>query len=285
VYKPAKAAEEMLQKAAEYHLQNKFEEEVETLNKIIQLNPRYAEAYYQRCQAYFNLHKYGKAREDAYKAELEGKLIDLGFINRLRMVNEEFDKRAESIGEQSLEIALAKEGLSMKDLGKVTQHYYEDPQPDKLMLIVKAMLSDDWLIHNIVSFGPLTHLVATVAHNNQGFLNDLKSQKDSFTGMRKDAINEIIYEAENFRPPKPKSPQGLDYLWVEFFATGSDEPVKKIISVLEGQGAYSQMTRYSAEWSLRANAKQDKRVRRIIKDALAASGGELKESLAIILKK
>jgi hypothetical protein len=44
------------------------------------------------------------------------------------------------------------------------------------------------------------------------------------------------------------------------------------------------MTKYSAQWSLKANAKQDKNVRRIIKNVAANSRGELKESLEKILK-
>lgn len=284
LFETGKTIEEMLNNAAEYHSQKKFAEEIGILNKAIQLKPQSAEAYYKRCLAYYNLGRYDKARDDAYRAELEGEAINLTFIDKLSKLNGEFDRRKDSAGDKSLQISLAKEGLSIEDLSYVTQHYYENPQPDKLILIVRAILSDGWSIYDIASFGPFTHFVATVAHNNQSFLNELKNESSNFTGMQKDALNEIIYEADNFRSRDKNSPQGLDYLWAEFVATGSEQPVKKIISVLADPRVDLQMAKYSAEWSLRANAKQDRRVHKIIKEVLASSSGELKEKLVKILK-
>jgi tetratricopeptide (TPR) repeat protein len=274
----------ILNKAAEYHLRGEFSEEIEALNKAIKLDPRCAESYYKRCLAYYGLGRYDKAREDAYRAELEGVKISLTFIDQLRRKNEEFEKRKQSYGLESLKDALAKEGLSLEEFGRLDRLYYDDPRPDELIRLVRAMLSDNWSIYDISGFGPLAHFVATVARNDPVFFDNLKKQRDNFTGTQRDALEKIIYETDNFRSPKPVSPQGLDYLWAEFFATGSDEPVKKIISALGDPGPDSQMTKYSAQWSLKANAKQDKNVRRIIKNVAANSRGELKEALGKILK-
>ena len=63
------------------------------------------------------------------------------------------------------------------------------------------------------------------------------------------------------------------------------EGVEKIISVLDDQKADLQFTRRSAQWSLRANAKQHKRVYEIIKAASASAQWQLRESLVQILKK
>ena len=128
LFETEKTIEEMLNNAAEYHSQNKFVEEIEILNKTIQLKPQSAETYYKRCLAYYNLGRYDKARDDAYRAELEGKVINLGFIDKLRKLNEKVDRRKDFAGVKSLQIVLAKEGLSIEDLSYVSRHYYENPR-------------------------------------------------------------------------------------------------------------------------------------------------------------
>ena len=261
------------------------EREIAELDQAIKSNPQDAEAYYKRCLAYYDLGKYDKAREDAYRAELEGKIISLAFIKRLQELNKELSQRRNSALAQSLKFSLAREGLSVKDLDDITRNYYKKPHPDKLAIVVRAMLLDSWFIYDIASFEPFAHFVATVAHNNQEFLVSLKSQVNNYSGKQKDAFNKIIYASENFRSPEPISPQGLDYLWAEFFATGTAEPVKKIMSTLNNQNGDLQMTKYSAQWSLRANARSDKTVYKIIKNALATAQGGMKEELEKILRK
>ncbi|MDD5432831.1 MAG: tetratricopeptide repeat protein [Candidatus Omnitrophica bacterium] len=280
-----KSDKETLDEAAGYHLQKRYDEEIDALNKAIKINPRFAEAYYNRAIAYSCLNKFAEAREDAYIAELEGEKVSRSFIIE---INEEFNKDKNYFDDsKDMEISFEKEGLGIKDFNVVAQHYYENPQPDKLILVVKALLSLDWFISDVSGFNPFAHLVATVAYNNQNFLNDLKRLDVSFTGKQKVALEKIIYEAEHYRSREPNSPQGLDYLWSEFFATGSDEPVKKIIGILDDEKlelSDSQLIRPMAVWSLKANAKQDKRVYQIIKKQLASASGKLRERLKEVLK-
>jgi hypothetical protein len=65
----------------------------------------------------------------------------------------------------------------------------------------------------------------------------------------------------------------IDMLWGDFIATGSDEPVKRIIDVLawlHPGGEHSQMAvGASARWSLLGNAVQHERVLQICKAELA----------------
>ena len=185
-----------------------------------------------------------------------------------------------------IESALAKEGLTMEDSNAIVSYYYQNPQPDKLVSVVKAVLSQDELISDPSHFGPLTHFIATVAHSNQGFLNNLKNIKLGYAGIQKDAIEQMISEAENFNSPLPNSPKDLDYLWAEFNATGNSEPVKKIISVLGylPHGSENLLLIGVAEWSLGANARQHKKVYEIIQKESISATGTLKDKLDNILK-
>jgi len=82
------------------------------------------------------------------------------------------------------------------------------------------------------------------------------------------------------------SPLILDMLWAIFFATGSDLPVKKIISVIalqEQDHGQEIMVGGAPNWSLRSNAQQHKKVYEICKQELAASRGVSKQLLSQVI--
>ena len=270
--------EEILDKAMELHAHKRIPEEIDLLNRVIQLNPRSSRTYYRRAMAYYDLRRYYQAREDAYLAELEGERVSLAFIKELNSTYQPIDPLA---SQNSLKSALLNEGLTLEDFEFVTRHYYANPQSDKLASVVRAVTSQEWFTSDITLLAPFAHFVATVASKNRTLLLYFKNRLDIFSGGQREAMGKIIYETEHFRSPAPVSPQGIDYLWAEFFATGSPDTVKKIISALESPNA----AKYSAEWSLRVNARQDEAVYKIIKKEKSCASGELKEYLTKILKK
>lgn len=78
------------------------------------------------------------------------------------------------------------------------------------------------------------------------------------------------------------SPQSLDMLWATFFATGDENIVRRVISVIrlskDGKGAEA-LIGASALWSLKSNAKQHKKVMDICKEELDKQAGLTKNLL------
>jgi hypothetical protein len=112
------------------------------------------------------------------------------------------------------------EGISQTDSDNVGGYYYKDPQPDKLISVLKEMLSQDSVISNTSQFATTAHLFAAVANKDKEVLDKIVLLVDSYSGKQKDALNKIIQEAQNFYSPEPNTPKDLDYLWGEFIATG-----------------------------------------------------------------
>jgi len=182
--------------------------------------------------------------------------------------------------------ALAKQGLSMNDARNISTFYYRNPQPDKLIALLKAILSQKELITDKSHFDVFAHLLATVACNDTTFFDKINHLQNMYTGLQKEALQEIIYQAKNFKSPPPSSPKYLDYLWAEFNVTGNEMPVKKIISVLNfpNENINDLLLIKAAEWSLKSNAKQHKKVYDIIKSESYSASGILQKKLLKILE-
>ena len=137
----------------------------------------------------------------------------------------------------------------------------------------------------------MVHFYATIAHNDPSFLNQLKALTPDPRGAY--ILKAILDEAENYPsltliPFKGfESAVDMDCLWYEFFATGSEEPVKKIIDILNFPATKDMdlviTTQGAAIFSLKANEKHDKKVFEIIKNQAASASGELKNKLENIL--
>lgn len=192
---------------------------------------------------------------------------------------------AQKAWEQSLESAIAKQGLTTAEFQDITSNYYKNPQPEKMISVLKVVLSLDDLILDTQHFGPIAHLMATVAHNDKIFLEKLNLLKDGYQGLQKQTIEAILEETTNFVSPSPDSPKDLDYLWAEFMATGNNEPVKKIVSVLGYPSKGMNIVLIgAAEWSLSSNARQHEIVYNTIKQESLSATGQTKEKLEEILK-
>ncbi|MDO8730705.1 MAG: hypothetical protein Q7J69_05960 [Candidatus Omnitrophota bacterium] len=93
--------------------------------------------------------------------------------------------------------------------------------------------------------------------------------------------------ADNLMEAPIQSPLILDMLWATFFATGSPEPIERIISVLHLMKEGHEMELLvggAADWSLASNAQQHQRVYELCKAKLESSEGVTKELLQEIVQ-
>jgi len=190
--------------------------------------------------------------------------------------------------------ALVKEGLTLDDFQKYTTYYYKNPDPDKLLLITKAFTSQDRYISNPEGFSAFKHFVASVAYNNTGFVSKLKELGKTSSGTQQLAMEKILGHLDNYQSPLADCTIYLDYLWAEFMATGSEEAVRKIISVLDiyvdrnnkhptEQDLEDAILKNSAKWSLKSNAEQHEKVYRIVEQEAETATGIRKQELEEIL--
>jgi len=206
----------------------------------------------------------------------------------------------------NFEEALSQEGITPQEYDEVIPYYYKNPQPKKIIPILKAVLTQEQFISDNIKFIPFAHLIAAIAYNNPNLLTELKGLKENnLPVLQKERVQYIIEETENYNSmlPDAPTPEDLDrYLWVdmhaptridclwsEFFATGDEKAVEKIISILTYPAAKDKdfviATKASAEWSLASNARQHKMVYEVIEKRVSSATGELKEKLENILKK
>jgi tetratricopeptide (TPR) repeat protein len=206
----------------------------------------------------------------------------LAFLFTLVFLPAAHSAPAQKAWQKALGPAMTAEGLTSAEFNDLTNYYYVDPRPDKLLAVLKALLSLDELLKDTESFAPVAHLMAVVAHNDKNFYEKVDALRKDSAGLKKGTLDGIIKDAEDPVSPNPDSPQALNCLWAEFIATGSLEPVKKVIGVLSFEGGSAVLTD-AAEWSLSANARQHDAVYDLVKQEAAQSSGKKKERLDNIL--
>ena len=89
----------------------------------------------------------------------------------------------------------------------------------------------------------------------------------------------------NFLTQGPKSAVALDNLWAIFFATGNEDAIRQISSVLhllEGSGV-DILIGGAASWSLASNAKHYPEVRAIVEELAKEAEGSQKKALEEVL--
>lgn len=186
-------------------------------------------------------------------------------------------------GQNALQNAITQAGLNMEDVRSVTTFYYQNPQPDKMVSVLKVLLTVKELTSDQKHFPSIKHLFAAAAANDKDLLGKMKSAQSSLSGEPQTVFAEIIKEAENFHSPEPDSPEHLDFLWSEFFATGDAKPVKKIIGLLDSSHT-SPMLEPVAQWALTSNVQQHKKVYEIVQNESSQAKGALKDILDQMLK-
>jgi hypothetical protein len=223
----------------------------------------------------------------------KSKIAVLLLVGIFLVIGTTFALDKENTLEAALKESLFQQGLTFSDLENITFRYYKDPQPEKLILALKAILATKDFTSDQDVFPMYSHLISTVAHNDKIFFEKLSSLKDDYTGPEKQIIETMLKEANDFFSPEPDSAGHLDYLWAEFFATGDAGPVKKIISVLgyknpdEDDPAHPKTQMGGlisvANWSLGPNAKQHEAVTKILEQEEAVAAEPIKSKLKAIL--
>ncbi len=185
-----------------------------------------------------------------------------------------------------LQDAIVKAGLKMEDVRAVTTFYYQNPQPEKMMSVLKVLVTVKEFTSDSQRFPMIAHIFSTVAHSNKSVLEQMVILKDSMTGESKTILENLIKGAENFHSFQGDSQEHMNFLWAEFFATGQKEPVKKIIDALGSpMKDLSQKSLVSfVNWSLTSNVKQHKRVHEIVKEESANQTGLVKQMLEQMIK-
>ena len=173
---------------------------------------------------------------------------------------------------------------SLKEASEIVTYYYKSLQPNKLIPALKIFLSINDILKDEVHFGPIKHFFSVVAHNDQEFLVQLKKLKNEYTHEREEAIKEIIVNAETFVSPEATSAKNLDYLWMEYYATGQKEPIIKIINAFElEENRRNILIIGAAEWSLKNNALQHTDVYDICRQVLPYTKGKTYERLTKVI--
>lgn len=200
---------------------------------------------------------------------------------------------AQAEWQASLGAAISKQGLTMADFEEICTFYYKNPQPEKLIPCLEALLSIDALISDQGQFGSFAHFFAAIAHKDEGFIEKLRLLKSSYSGLQQQAADSILKDAENFVSPDADSPDHLDYLWSEFFATGDSLPIEKIINVLgtlnpdqnnpDTPATPMGQLIHVARWSLGSNAKQHEAVRKILEQKSVSAVEPARSILKAIL--
>lgn len=184
-----------------------------------------------------------------------------------------------------LPCVFAQSNITPQEMREVVMYYYQKPQPDKLLIIVRMILNEVEVNKDTTRYATIKHFISAVAHKDPLFLAKLKSLDIDLTDSASQILALILEEANNFRSSQPILPEGLDLLWSEFTATGDVEPVKKIISIFDrAEDQINPSLIQAAKMSLSVGALMHQRVHDIIREAYRSSQGIMKESLLEVLK-
>jgi hypothetical protein len=193
---------------------------------------------------------------------------------------------------------------TMDDTGKWVAFYYQHKDINNFIPAIKIVLEEKGIYEDNDHANPVIHFFATVLKNNKTLLPQIKDLSKEYSDNAQEMLLKIIKEAENFKSPVPKDPKDLDCLWSEFFATGSPEPIKKIISVITytendidlsslvwakmditSKPMALKLLQSAAGWSLNSNAQQHKKVHEIIEiESRNTENEDLKIKLTAVLE-
>lgn len=170
------------------------------------------------------------------------------------------------------------------------QAYYQSPAPDRAKPALEVLLSDEALLEKKERLDPLVQFFGTLTARNQRVRADVDNLARGATGAaQRDFLARITKAASSplSRSP-PRDPNDLDVLWAEFFATGSEQPLKVILGVLDygekdidldalvwrvekitAKPQALRVMRGAAAWSLATNAPAHPRVKALLESARA----------------
>jgi len=194
---------------------------------------------------------------------------------------------------QSEDSAAKRELSGYSDVTAWMASYYTDPDPGNIIPAVKITLSEDQIIKDDRKNRCVAHFFAAALQGQgKSMLADINKLVDEPWGAKRQFIQRITDEANNFVSPAANNPDNIDCLWAEFAATGADGPLKKIMQVLNfGKVDISlpfwvergirtdsvalEILRDAAQESLVEHAAADKKICDIINKEIAVSKSAL----------
>lgn len=177
-----------------------------------------------------------------------------------------------------------KSEITQQEVSDVLMYYYQKPQSDKLLDIIRMIIGQGQVSNDEAHFASFRHFVAAVARKDALFFEKLKEMEKELPERSKPAMESIFEEVDNFHSVMPILPEGLALLLSEFTATGDEDAIKKIINVLD----YSQESGNAklidgAKNSLSVGALMHSKIHDLLREAYKSSQGVKKERLQAIL--
>lgn len=193
---------------------------------------------------------------------------------------------------------------TMDDAGKWLAFYYQNKNIGNFIPALKIVLDEKGVYEDLDHANPVIHFFAAVLKDNKTLLPQINNLAQEHSDNAQEMLLKIIKESQDFKSPIPKDPNDLDCLWSEFFATGSPEPIKKIISVIAyeendidltapvwtkmnitSKTMASKLLQSAAGWSLNSNAREHKKVRETIEiESRNTENEDLKIKLTAVLE-
>lgn len=191
---------------------------------------------------------------NCYKAGFQNALVEAVQI-RAKMDN---------LAAEALEI-LKKEFVLPDSPEWFITYYYRTKEKERVIPLLKSILADQSFGANQKRKAELVHFFASVIHDQNEPKTQILALKNFYTNAKKEFLEAVILEADNFKTVIPDSPLNIDRAWIEFQATGNEECVKAIISILgfADQESHKELQRF-AQVSLLRHAVSDLDVRGII---------------------
>jgi hypothetical protein len=207
---------------------------------------------------------------------------------------------------------------SQEEFGKWLTYYYLKPEPENIVQAVRYM-SESGFLENGKTYPPIFGFLAGVFKNNPSkigsWVNDLSSLKDSSYGVvvlgvwyanisdskekvyaileKRPALKEqfsYLYKGSPMEIRQIPLEQGswvLDALWGNFMATGSTEPVARIMEALPWLDVKGETNKLlvagAARWSLTSNAEQHKKVMAICESEIEKQPPAVQEKLKSVI--
>lgn len=176
---------------------------------------------------------------------------------------------------------IAKDGNGMMVIGFFSSCLREDTVAQKSFYQKIADTKDENLIYD---FG----LTLWQAHTDFSIKLLNKFLKQSNTKKYSSDFNKLKREKFiNIWNDPITHPDQLDMLWTDFFATGNEKSVRKIISKLADLNSgspFDQATASSAQWSLTSNSIQHQRVLEICTLERESASGAIRQALEKIIE-
>lgn len=170
------------------------------------------------------------------------------------------------------------------------KYYYQRPEPHRIAAAIATFADDQRVAANKQRTEPIIHFFATLLNEQRGQIGNVEKLSREGPEWKRRFVLEVLIKARPYAAAVPTDPSGLDLIWSEFFATGDELRLQRVLSVLDQtperidlQAPFWQQTEIrtqeralyllqgTAMWSLSTNAKYHARVKSFLEQQQNAS--------------